>query len=94
MQKFDVAYFMASVDPLEKNTAFAKEHNAGFPILSDSEKKLTTPLGILHAMGFANRWTYYIDKDGKIVKIDKDVKVATAGADMARILGELGFPKK
>ena len=45
-------------------------------------------------MGFANRWTYYIDKDGKIVKIDKDVKVATAGADMARIMGELGFPKK
>jgi peroxiredoxin Q/BCP len=94
MQKFDVAYFMASVDPLEKNIAFAKEHNAGFPILSDPDKKLMTTLGNLHQMGFANRWTYYIDKDGKILKIDRDVKVATAGADMARIMGELGFPQK
>ena len=85
---------MASVDPLEKNIAFAKEHNAGFPILSDTDKKLTTALGALHQMGFANRWTYYIDKDGIVVKIDKEVQVQTAGADLARILGELGFPNK
>ena len=85
---------MASVDPLEKNIAFAKEHNAGFPILSDPEKKLTGAIGVLHAMGFANRWTYYLDKDGKILKIDKEVQVASAGADLARIMGELGFPKK
>ena len=38
IQSFDVAYFMASVDTLEENTAFAEEHQAGFPILSDPEK--------------------------------------------------------
>ena len=39
IQSFDVAYFMASVDTLEDNTAFAAEHEAGFPILADPTRK-------------------------------------------------------
>ena len=45
-------------------------------------------------VGVAKRWTFYIGKDGKILAIDKDVKVDTAGADVAAKLGELGVPKK
>ena len=41
IQNFDVAYFMASVDTLEDNTAFAKEHEAGFPILADPTKAVS-----------------------------------------------------
>ena len=33
IQSFDVAYFMASVDTLEDNTAFAAEHEAAFRFL-------------------------------------------------------------
>lgn len=85
---------MASVDSLEDNTKFAQEHNAGFPILADPEKKLAEPCGVLHPIGFANRWTFFVDKDGTIVKIDKEVNVKTAGEDLARYMGELGFPEK
>ena len=85
---------MASVDSLDENTRFAEEHNAGFPILADPGKKLAKPCGVLHEMGFANRWTYFVDTDGMVVKIDKEVNPRTAGKDLARILGELGFPKK
>ena len=85
---------MASVDSIEDNTAFAKEHNAGFPILSDPGKETAQAFGVMHPMGFANRWTYYIDKEGVLVKVDKEVDVKTAGNDLARIMGELGFPKK
>ena len=85
---------MASVDTIEDNTRFAAEHNAGFPILSDTDKSLTQAVGAMHQMGFANRWTYFVDKDGTIVKIDKEVKVGTAGEDLARYMEELGFPKK
>jgi len=46
------------------------------------------------AIGIAKRWTFYIGKDGKILAIDKDVKVDTAGADIAARLAELGVPKK
>ena len=98
IQKFDVAYFMASVDTLEDNTRFANEHNAGFPILADPEKKLAEACDVLFTEGFAKglaqRWTYFVDREGAIVKIDKEVDVKTAGDDLARIMGELGFPRK
>ena len=85
---------MASVDSIEDNTAFAKEHNAGFPILSDPGKKMSEAYGVLHTGGFANRWTYYIDAQGILVKVDKEVIPQSAGADLARNMKALGFPEK
>jgi thioredoxin-dependent peroxiredoxin len=46
------------------------------------------------AVGVAKRWTFYIGSDGKILFIDKDVKVDHAGADVARKLADLGFPPR
>ena len=83
IQGFDVAYFMASVDTLEDNTAFAAEHEANFPILSDPTKEMAGEYDVLMAAGFASRWTFYIDSDGTILNIDKETKPATAG----RVLG-------
>jgi peroxiredoxin Q/BCP len=45
-------------------------------------------------VGVAKRWTFYIGKDGKILAIDKDVKVDTAGADVAARLAELGVARR
>ena len=94
IKSFEVAYFMASVDTLEDNTAFAEEHEAGFPIMADPEKAMTADYGVLMAAGFANRWTYYIGVDGIILKIDKKTNPATAGRDLTRTMEELGFPKR
>ena len=44
---------------------------------------------MLNERGFANRWTFYIGKDGRIAAIDKAVKPATSAEDMAAKLGEL-----
>jgi peroxiredoxin Q/BCP len=93
IKKYEVAYFMASVDPLEKNTDFAKEHKADFPLLSDPTKETATAYGVLSTRGVANRWTFYIGKDGKILAIDKAVRPATSAEDMAAKLGELGVAK-
>ena len=93
IQNVDVAYFMASVDTLEDNTAFANEHEAGFPILADPSKEMTGAYGVLMEVGFANRWTYYIDSDGTVLKIDKETNPATAGRDLVNTMEELGFPK-
>lgn len=93
IQSFDVAYFMASVDTLEDNTAFAAEHAAGFPILADPTKEMSTAYGVLSERGFNNRWTYYIGVDGTVLKIDKETNPATAGQDLTRTMEELGFPK-
>ena len=40
----------------------------------------------------AHRWTFYIDKDGKIQAIDKQVKPATSAEDLSAKLHELGTP--
>lgn len=63
-------------------------HEADFPILSDPDKAVVTAYGALGTTGFARRWTFYIGPDGKILSIDKAVRTATAGEDLAAKLGE------
>lgn len=95
IKKYDVTYFMASVDPVEENAKFGAEHKADFPLLSDPTKKIATAYGVLNGeRGFANRWTFYIGKDGKILDIDKAVKPDTSAEDMASKLGQLGVATK
>jgi peroxiredoxin Q/BCP len=92
IRKYDVAYFMASVDPLEGeqgNAAFAKAQGADFPLLSDADKSVATKYGVISGRGFANRWTFYIDKNGRIAHIDKTVNPPTSAEDMIARLGEL-----
>jgi peroxiredoxin Q/BCP len=93
IRQYDVAYFMASVDPIEKNTDFAKAQEADFPLLSDPGKEVATAYGVLNARGTANRWTFYIGKDGRILAIDKAIKVETSAEDMVAKLGELNIAK-
>lgn len=90
IRKYDVSYFMASVDPLEDNVGFAKESGADFPLLSDPEKSVAKAYGVLHMLGFAKRQTFYIGVDGTILKIDDDVEPKTSAQDMAATLGALG----
>ncbi|WP_116364297.1 peroxiredoxin [Parahaliea mediterranea] len=94
IRAYDVAYFMASVDPLEDNKGFAAETKADFPLLSDPEKTAADAYDVLHLLGFAKRHTFYIGKDGTILKIDEDVNPATSAEDMASTLGELGVAKR
>ncbi len=92
LRPFAATYFMASVDPLVDNMRFAEETGADFPLLSDEDKSVAAAYGVLHERGFAKRWTFYIDADGIIVAIDKDVRPATSAEDMAATLEELGIP--
>lgn len=99
IKKFDVAYFMISVDPVEQNKAFGEEHKADFPLLSDPTKQTAEAYGVLRDYGgdigvVSQRWTFYIGKDGKISAIDKAVKPATAAEDVAAKLAELKIATK
>jgi peroxiredoxin Q/BCP len=88
-----VAYFTASVDDADTNKKFAESLNAEYPILSDPTKEVAKTYGVLRPQGFANRWTYYIDKEGIIREIDKTVKPDTAAQDTVAKLKELGLAK-
>ncbi len=97
---FDVVYFMISVDSLEDNTAFAKKEGADFPILADPTKEVATKYGVLgdysrYGLGtVANRWTFYIGPDGRILDIVKTVKPATSGEDAVAKLRALNVPPR
>ena len=104
IKMYDVSYFMASVDPLEKNKEFAKattvklgdtevsKKEADFPLLSDPTKETAKAYGVLNERGTANRWTFYVDKTGKISYIEKTVKPDTSAEDMITKLAELKVP--
>ena len=94
IEAFDVAYFMASVDAPETNKEFAEQNQAGFPVLSDADRAVSTAYGVLSERGFANRWTYFVDPEGVIARIDREVDPRTAGADLVRHLDNLGVPRK
>jgi len=90
IRKYDVSYFMASVDPLADNVGFAKETGADFPLLSDPDKSVAKGYGVLSSSGYAKRHTFYIGVDGTVLKIDDSINPSTSAEDMAETLGELG----
>jgi peroxiredoxin Q/BCP len=89
---------MISTDKLEDNTAFAKKEEADFPILADPTQETANAYGVLKDYGaigkLANRWSFYIGPDGKILAIDKAVKPATSGTALITELKELKVPPK
>lgn len=94
IREYAVDYFMASVDAVEDNAGFAAEQNADFPLLSDPSKETASAYGVLSPAGYANRHTYYIGKDGRILAIDRNVRPETSAEDMAATLGELGVARR
>jgi len=104
IREYDVTYFMASVDSIEDNTAFAQatsvqlgnrvveKEAADFPMLADPTKEVATAYGVLSERGSANRWTFYIDAEGRVAAIDKSVNPETSAEDMIARLGELEVP--
>ena len=94
IKEFDVTYFMASVDPLAKNKSFAADTGADFPLLSDEDKSVAKAYDVLNFMGVAKRETFYIGKDGRILKIDTQITPATSAEDMAHTLDELDIERR
>ena len=87
-----IAYFTASVDTADENSKFAKSLDLDYPILSDPDKTVAKAYGVLNAArGVSNRWTFYIDKEGVIKAIDKEIKVDKAGTDVAAKVKDLGL---
>jgi thioredoxin-dependent peroxiredoxin len=95
LRKFEVAYFTASCDTPEKNQKFADSLGVDYPILSDPDGQVSRAYGIFdEARGVAQRWTFYIDKDGTILDIDKAVKTSNHAEDVACRLKELGVAER
>ncbi len=93
IRQFDVTYMMASVDPIDDNRDFAEKTGADFPMLSDPSKETAKAYEVLNLFKVANRVTFYISKEGKILKIDEDINPKLAAENIAKTLAELGITK-
>lgn len=86
---------MVSLDDPDKNRQFAESLDAELVLLSDTENQVGQAFGVVGFAGlYAKRWTFYVDREGIIRHIDKQVRVGSAGQDIAQRMGALGFPKK
>ena len=95
LKKYDVAYFTASTDPVEKNTDFAKSLELDYPILSDPTGKNAKQFGVLKSTAnAAERVSFIIGKDGKVLAVDKENNTKDHGKDLADQLEKLGVAKK
>jgi peroxiredoxin Q/BCP len=89
LRALDAACFAASADDPETNRQFAAYLGIDFPILSDPDKSVARAYGVMTSSGFPARWTFYIGEDGRILAIDKHVRTATHGADIASALDSM-----
>ncbi len=90
LKGLNVAYFTASVDDPDQNAKFAESLNADYPILGDPSKETAKAYGVVHeGRPVAERWTFYIDKQGVIQAVDKQVDTDNAAADVAKKVKEL-----
>lgn len=90
--KASVAVFAISVDDAETNKKFAESLGLDYPILSDPSKATARAYGVLNpANGLAQRWTFYIGKDGKIAAVDASVQTAIHGRAVAEQAKKLGW---
>ncbi len=67
--KTDTVLLGISVDKLDDQNKFTDKEKLTIPLLADPDKKVTEAYGALGKSGYANRYTYVIDKKGVVRKI-------------------------
>ena len=89
MSKFDASeskVFGISTDNTPSQKEFAAKNNVQFPLLSDfAKREVSAAYGVLMPEnGMANRSTFVVDKEGKIIYIEQgNTAIDPTGADTA-----------
>lgn len=63
-----------SVDDVAKQTAFATDCEANFPLVADQDKQIAKSYGVLGTFGLAKRVTFYIDPSGKVSDVVESMR--------------------
>lgn len=65
--KLGVEVIGISVDPIERQCAFAEQEQVSFPMIADENKEIAKKYDVLWPiLGVAQRVTYLVDEQGKI----------------------------
>jgi thioredoxin-dependent peroxiredoxin len=83
-----------SLDDVATQKQFHTQQKLNFPLLSDPDgsaaKRFQT---LVEGKGYAARVTFVIDPTGVVRHVDRNVQVATHGADVAAVLKQLQAAK-
>ncbi|QGA53421.1 redoxin domain-containing protein [Sulfolobus sp. E5-1-F] len=83
-KKLNAEVIGVSVDKLDTQKKFAEKYGAKFPIVADDQKTISKLYSVLNEKGTsAQRVTFIIDENGKIVDVLKNLKKAEEHADKA-----------
>ena len=78
-----------SVDPVAKQAQFAASHGFDFPLLADTEHKVSETYGVFNATrSYDNRTTFLIDPSGRIVKVFTRVNPNVHSGEVQQALKE------
>ena len=72
-----IKVYGVSLDSPESHREFREKYSLNFPLLTDEEGRAAAALGVLGDRGYANRVTFLLDADGKIVKVYPEVSPET-----------------
>jgi peroxiredoxin Q/BCP len=81
--------FAISVDTIEDQKKFVSEYKIPYLHLSDTKKVACKTYAGLNLAGLAKRSTFIIDREGKVVKIFRDVNVDSHGQEILGVLKNL-----
>lgn len=74
LEKLGTMVFGISTDTVDTQRRFAERYGVKFKLLSDHSKEVTRKYGVLGLVGLAERVTFIIGPDGKIMKIIRNVR--------------------
>jgi len=74
-----------STDDVAAQRAFSAKNHFPFPLIADTEKKVTAAFGVPTTMGFASRQAFLI-KEGKVVWRDLKASTAKQATDVLAVL--------
>src|SRR5689334_10817240 len=82
--------FGISVQDLKSKKGFAEQNGLNFRLLADDKREVSQSYGVLTGPGgVAKRYTFYVDPNGIVRKVDDKVQPFSAGKDVVANLKEL-----
>jgi peroxiredoxin Q/BCP len=85
--------FGVSTDSRELHEQFTKKDSLNFPLLVDTSHTICDSYGVPITNGHAKRWTFLIDKNGKIAKVYHSVDVHNHSEELLKDIAELNKAK-
>jgi peroxiredoxin Q/BCP len=76
-----------SKDDEASHQKFTEKFNLPFPLLADVDGSIIKAYGVEGSSGYAQRVTYVIDENGKIVHVDSSVKTESHANDILAAVG-------